>query len=358
MTDGRRTDAGGAAITSPGRTGLLRSFAHRLAGDETTLPVEGKLASFDGATSWLNSVPLTPEGLRGRVVAVDFWTYTCVNWLRTFPYRRAWAQKYADAGLTIVGVHTPEFGFEHDIDNVVAQSTAIGVEYPIAVDSDYRVWRAFDNHFWPALYLADHEGRLRFHHFGEGEYAMAEMAIQQLLIEAGATDVDQALSDVDPKGLEVAADWSNLRSPETYTGYLQASGFASEEVAAYDEPRDYGAPGSLPLNHWALGGNWTITRDAAIANEPGGQIAFQFGARDVNLVMGPRTKGDAIPFRVFLDGQPAVAALGTDVDADARGVVTEQRTYQLIRGAGASGSRRFEIEFSDGGVEACCFTFG
>jgi hypothetical protein len=357
MTDRRPTDTGGT-ITAPGRTGLLRSLAHRVAGDETTLPVEGQLASFAGATSWLNSEPLTPQSLRGRVVAVDFWTYTCVNWLRTFPYRRAWARKYGDAGLTIVGVHTPEFGFEHDIDNVVKQSAAIGVEYPIAVDSDYGVWRALDNHFWPALYLADGEGRLRFHHFGEGEYAMAEMAIQQLLIEVGATDVDQGLVDVDPKGLEVAADWSTLRSPETYTGYLQASGFASAEVASYDQARDYETPRSLPLNYWALGGTWTVARNAAIANAPGGRIAFQFGARDVNLVMGPVRKGDAIPFRVFIDQQPAIAAPGTDVDAEAQGVVTEQKTYQLIRGAGAPGPRRFEIEFADGGVEAYCFTFG
>jgi thiol-disulfide isomerase/thioredoxin len=358
MTDGRRADTAGGTDTRPVRTGLLRSLAHRLAGDETTLPVEGRLSSFAGATNWLNSEPLTPEGLRGRVVAVDFWTYTCVNWLRTFPYRHAWARKYGDAGLTIVGVHTPEFGFEHDIANVVKQSAAIGVEYPIAVDSDYGVWRTFDNHFWPALYLADHEGRLRFHHFGEGEYAMAEMAIQQLLLEAGATDLDQGLVDVDPKGLEVAADWSTLRSPETYTGYLQASGFASDEVAAYDQARDYEAPRSLALNNWALGGNWTVARHAAIVNAPDGRIAFQFGARDVNLVMGPAQKGDAIPFRLFLDGQPAIAAPGTDVDAEARGVVTEQKTYQLIRGAGVSGSRRFEIEFADGGVEAYCFTFG
>ena len=187
---------------------------------------------------------------------------------------------------------------------------------------------------------------------------MSEMAIQQLLIEAGAQDVDQGLVEVAPQGLEVAADWSTLRSPETYTGYLQASGFASEDAARYDEPYDYEPPRSLPLNYWALGGNWTITRHAAIANEPGGQIAFQFGARDVNLVMGPARKGDAIPFRVFLDGQPATNAPGTDVDVEARGVVTEQRTYQLIRGTTSTGSRRFEIQFTDGGVEAYCFTFG
>ena len=238
-TDGAR----GAATMSapPARPGLLRSLAHRLAGDAAELPVEGRLASFEGATGWLNSEPLTPEGLRGRVVLVDFWTYTCINWIRTLPYVRAWAAKYADAGLTIVGVHTPEFGFERDLDNIVAHTRGFGVEYPVAIDSDYGVWQAFANHFWPAVYLADAEGRIRFHHFGEGEYAMTEMVIQQLLIDAGAEDVDQDLVEVEPRGLEVAADWRTLRSPETYTGYGQSTGFASDDVAAFDRPHVYAA---------------------------------------------------------------------------------------------------------------------
>src|SRR5262245_14784067 len=198
------------------RPGLLRSLAHRLAGDELSLPIEGPLASFDGATGWLNSPPLTPEGLRGRVVLADVWTYTCINWLRTLPYVRAWDAKYREHGLTIVGVHTPEFGFERDADNIVAAARAFGVTWPIAIDSDYGVWRALDNHFWPAAYVADAGGRIRFSHFGEGEYAMIEMVIQQLLRESGADGVDDDLVAVDPVGLEVAADWGNVRTPETY----------------------------------------------------------------------------------------------------------------------------------------------
>ena len=210
-------------------TGLFRSIAHRLPGDAAELPVEGHLPSFAGATGWLNSEPLTPEGLRGRVVLVDFWTYTCVNWLRTLPYVRAWDAKYAAQGLTTIGVHTPEFDFEHDVDNIVAQARALRVPYPIAVDSDYGVWQAFDNHYWPAVYIADAQGRIRYHHFGEGEYAMQEMVIQQLLLEAGAEDVDLDLVSVDPVGLEVAADYRTLRSPETYLGYGQATGMASPD---------------------------------------------------------------------------------------------------------------------------------
>src|SRR3954471_22528731 len=204
-----------AEATPPGLLGFVRSFVHRLPGDDTSLPVEGHLASFTGATGWLNTDPLTPEGLRGKVVLVDFWTYTCINWLRTLPYVRAWARRYAEHGLTVVGVHTPEFGFERDVDNVSARSREFGVDYPIALDSDYRVWRAFDNHFWPALYLADGDGRIRYHHFGEGEYAMAEMAIQQLLIDEGADGIDQTIVDVQPQGLEVPAELRAVRSPET-----------------------------------------------------------------------------------------------------------------------------------------------
>ena len=279
------------------------------------------------ATGWLNSEPLTPEGLRGRVVLVDFWTYTCINWIRTLPYVRAWAAKYADAGLTIVGVHTPEFGFERDLDNIVAHTRDFGVEYPVAIDSEYGVWQAFANHFWPAVYLADSQGRIRFHHFGEGEYAMTEMVIQQLLIDAGAESIDQDLVEVEPRGLEVAADWRTLRSPETYTGYGQSTGFASDDVSAFDKPHVYAARPRLPLNYWDLSGNWTVARHAAILNEPGGRIAFQFQARDVNLVMGPASKGASIPFRVYLDGQVADGATGTDVRA--RRQRDRQRTAHL-----------------------------
>ena len=258
------------------RTGLIRSIAHRLAGEQVALPDEGRLASFEGASGWLNSEPLIPEGLRGRVVLVDFWTYTCVNWLRTLPYLRAWAAKYRDDGLTIVGVHTPEFGFERDVDNVVAQSRDLGVDYPIALDNDYAVWRAFANHFWPAVYLADVDGRIRYHHFGEGEYAMTEMAIRELLLASGRDDVDQGLVTVEPRGLEVAADWPTVQSPETYLGSLQSSGFAQGDAARSGEPHVYVAPAQLRLNQWGLAGTWTVTPHAAAGHEPGGRIAFRF----------------------------------------------------------------------------------
>jgi thiol-disulfide isomerase/thioredoxin len=336
--------------------GLFRSIAHRLPSDQVALPDEGLLASFDGATGWLNSEPLTPESLRGRLVLVDFWTYTCVNWLRTLPYVRAWAKKYADH-MIVVGVHTPEFGFEHDVENVTAHTRALGVEYPVAIDSDYGIWRAFANHFWPALYLADGEGRLRFHHFGEGEYAMSEMAIQQLLAEAGVERVDQSLVTVDPQGLEVAADWQVVQSPETYVGYGQSRGFASEAEAAFDAPHAYSLP-SLGLNQWALSGNWTVASHAVVLNERGGRIAFRFHARDLNLVMGPASRGATAAFRVFLDGQPPSASHGFDVDADGNGTISGQGTYQLIRQPGPIVDRGCEIEFLDAGVEAYCFTFG
>jgi thiol-disulfide isomerase/thioredoxin len=359
-TTGSADLGSGAATTSgpSGRTGLIRSIAHRLAGERPALPVEGRLPSFGGATEWLNSDPLMPEGLRGRVVLVDFWTYTCVNWLRTLPYLRAWAAKYGDAGLTVIGVHTPEFGFERNVDNVTTQSRRLGVEYPIALDSEYRVWRAFANHFWPALYIADAEGRIRFHHFGEGEYAMTEMVIQQLLVDAGAGAIDQDLVMVEPRGLEVAADWGTLQSPETYVGYRQSTGFAQEDVARFDQPRVYAPPLRLLLNTWGLSGNWTVTGDAGVLNEPGGRIAFQFHARDVNLVMGPPSQGASVPFRVFLDGEVAKDARGSDVDPDGSGSVSDQGTYQLIRQPGPIADRLIEVEFQDPGVEAYCFTFG
>jgi thiol-disulfide isomerase/thioredoxin len=226
----------------------MRSFVHRAAGDNAALPDEGRMAGFDGATSWLNSEPLTPEGLRGRVVLVDFWTYTCINWLRTLPYLRAWAEKYRDSGLTVIGVHTPEFGFERDIDNIVKAAGDLGVEYPIAVDSEYGVWGAFANHYWPAVYIADADGRIRYHHFGEGEYAMTEMVIQQLLVDSGAGSVDLDLVSVEPRGFEVAADWRSLRSRETYLGYGQATGLASPDGARIDESHAYAEAPGLHLN--------------------------------------------------------------------------------------------------------------
>jgi thiol-disulfide isomerase/thioredoxin len=346
-------------VGTPSRTaGLLSAIAHRLSGDSFELPVEGRLAPFEGATGWLNSPPLTPDELHGRVVLVDFWTYTCVNWLRTLPYVRAWAAKYADHGLTVIGVHTPEFDFEHDVENIVAQARALDVGYPIAIDNDYGVWRAFDNHFWPAIYLADADGRIRYHHFGEGEYAMTEMAIQQLLLDAGATGLDAGLVTAEPRGLEVPADYRTLRSPETYLGSTQATGFASPDGLREEQTHEYPRPTRLRLNEWAPVGTWTVTDRAAVLAEPGGSIAFRFQARDVNLVMGPSARGSAIRYRVRLDGEPAAGATGADVDTDGTGTAAEQRTYQLIRHSAASGERTFEIEFLDAAIEAFCFTFG
>jgi thiol-disulfide isomerase/thioredoxin len=351
--------SGAATMSAPStRPGLFRTLVHRLAGDVDAPPVEGHLPSFDGATGWLNSEPLTPGGLRGRVALVDFWTYTCINWLRTLPYVRAWDAKYRDPGLTVIGVHTPEFGFEHDVDNIVAQSRAFGVEYPIAIDSDCGVWQAFSNHFWPALYIADAEGRIRYHHFGEGEYAMAEMVVQQLLLEAGAEGLDPDLVSVEPRGFEVAADWRTLRSPETYLAYGRSAGFASPESARYDQPHAYPEPAQLLLNEWAPSGTWTLAQHAALLNEAPGRIAFQFQARDVNLVMGPATRGTSVPFRVLLDGQAPGDAHGFDVDEEGNGTLADQRLYQLIRQIHRIGERLVEIEFLGKGAEAYCFTFG
>jgi len=336
----------------------MRFFgAHRETGTEI-LPSEGRLPPFGGATGWLGSEPLTPEGLRGRVVAVQFWTYTCVNWLRTLPYVREWADKYHDHGLRVIGVHTPEFGFERNVENVIAAAKDMGVDYPVALDSDYSVWSAFANRFWPALYIADGQGRIRYHHFGEGEYAMSEMVIQQLLREAGKEDFDPTLASVEPEGAEVAADWGDLRTPETYLGYGRTSGFASPDGERFDEPHDYPEPSGLGLNQWAPSGLWTLAEHAAVLEEAPGRIAMRFQARDVNLVMGPAERGLSVPFRVLIDGEPPGDAHGTDVDEQGNGTVGEQRLYQLIRQEKPIADRLFEIEFLESGVEAYCFTFG
>jgi thiol-disulfide isomerase/thioredoxin len=356
-TRGSNTDPAMRGAPSNVR-GVIRSIAHRLADDDQALPVEGRLAPFDGATGWLNSEPLASAALRGRVILVDFWTYTCVNWLRTLPYLRAWDAKYRAHGLTIVGVHTPEFGFERDVDNVTRETRNCRVDYPVAIDSEYGVWKAFANHFWPAVYLADAEGRIRYHHFGEGEYAMIEMVIQQLLLETGAEGIDRELVMVEPRGLEVAADWQTLQTPETYVGYRQSNGFVQEAVARSDEAQAYAIPERLPLNAWGLSGTWTVAGHAAVLEARGGRIAFRFHARDVNLVMGPRASRVSIPFRVYLDGELVGDAHGTDVHSDGSGLVGDQRTYQLVRQPGPVTDRTFEIEFLDAGVEAYCFTFG
>jgi thiol-disulfide isomerase/thioredoxin len=321
------------------------------------LPVEGELPPLDGATGWLNTEPLTPAGLRGHVAVVDFWTYTCVNWLRQLPYLLAWSEKYSGHGLVVVGVHTPEFSFEHNPENVRRAVADLGITYPVATDNYYAVWQAFDNHYWPALYFADARGQIRHHHFGEGEYGQSEMVIQQLLAEAGQ-DSARGLVSVDPGGLEVAADWATLRSPETYTGYAQTVGFASPGGLVPDEPHAYTAPARLGLNEWALSGDWTIAREAATSNAADGRVVFGFHARDVNLVMGPAAPGSSVRFRVGLDGRPPGEAHGADVDGDGNGTVPNQGTYQLIRRPGPVTDSVFEITFHDPGAQAFCFTFG
>jgi thiol-disulfide isomerase/thioredoxin len=319
---------------------------------------QGALPSLGGATGWLNSPPLTTEELRGKVVLVDFWTYTCINWLRTLGYVRAWAEKYEDQGLVVVGVHTPEFPFEQDVENVREAAKDMTVEYPVALDSDYAVWRAFSNRYWPAVYIADAEGQIRHHQFGEGGYEECERVIQRLLREAGREGISDDLVSVADESFEAQADWANLESPETYLGYEQAQRFASPVGVALDEPRTYVAPHPLQLNDWALSGDWTVQRRASVLNQADGRIAFRFHARDVHLVMGPRARGTSVPFRVLVDGEPPGAAHGLDVNEEGHGTVAEQRLYQLIREPGSITDRTFEITYLAPGVEAYAFTFG
>src|SRR5215831_10185965 len=276
-----------AAVTGLGMTGPEGQHM----GAAAQLPVEGHLPSLGGATGWLNSQPLTPSDLRGRVVLIDIWTFTCINWLRTLPYVRAWAEKYQDQGLVVIGVHAPEFVVERDLDNVRRAATDLRVDYPIAVDNDFAIWRAFDNHYWPALFLVDAQGRVRHRQFGEGEYARAERMIQQLLAEAGAGGVSRDLVAVDARGVEAAADWGNLKSPENYVGYGRTENFASPGGAVRDAPRAYALPARLRLNEWALSGDWTMKSEAVVLNKAHGRIAYRFHARDLHLVMGPAAPG-------------------------------------------------------------------
>jgi hypothetical protein len=320
-------------------------------------PVEGTLPAFDGATAWLNSAPLTPANLTGRVVLASFGTYTCINWRRSLPYVRAWADKYADERLVVIGIQTPEFEFEGDLDNVERAIKEIDVRYPVVVDNDYAVWQAFDNHYWPALYFVDAEGQIRHHHFGEGEYEESEMVLQMLLRAAGV-DVEQGLVQIEPEGAEAQADWYSLGSGETYLGYRQATGFASPGGVVFDEPHVYSAPAQLRRNEWALSGDWNIGDVPVLLGAPNGSISFQFHARDVHLVMGPAIHQAPVRFRVTLNGEPPGAAQGVDIGEDGNGTADYQRMYQLIRQPGPIDDRLFKIEFLDAGVEAFVFTFG
>jgi thiol-disulfide isomerase/thioredoxin len=298
------------------------------------------ISALDSAPVWLNSDPLTAEALRGRVVAVDFWTYSCVNWLRTLPYVSAWNERYRDQGLVVVGVHAPEFGFEHDLGNVRRAVSELGVGYPVVIDNDFAIWRSFDNHYWPALYLVDGEGRNRAHWFGEGDYEEIERAIQRLL------EVDEETVHVDAGGVAEAADWGKLRSPETYVG------------SARGERRSDQPANGLALNEWALAGDWSVGQDSAVLEAAGGSIRYRFEARDVNMVLAPSADGTAARFAVRLDGQPPGDAHGVDSDPSGEGTVSEPRMYQLVRQRGAVAERDFEITFLDAGVHAYVFTFG
>ena len=305
------------------------------------------LAALRSATTWLNSPPLTAEGLRGKVVLVDFCTYTCINWLRTLPYRRAWANKYAAHGLVLIGVHTPEFVFESDLDNVRKALNVMRVDYPIAVDNAYAIWNAFDNQYWPALYFIDAQGTIRHRQFGEGAYDEAERTIQRLLAKTGARGVPTDMVTVEGRGIEAAPDWDNQRSPENYLGSDRTAQFVSS-----------GDPSKLRLNQWTVTGNWALRRDAAALNAAGGRIVSRFHARDLHLVMGPAQRGGSVRFRVRIDGQPPATARGGDIDEQGQGVVSDQRLYQLVRQPQPIKDRHFEIEFLDGGVDAFAFTFG
>ena len=322
------------------------------------LPVEGRLPPLGGATGWLNSQPLTSADLRGKVVLVDVWTYTCINWLRSLPYVRGWAEKYKDQGLVVIGVHAPEFRFEKDVDNVRRAAKDMKIDFPIAIDNDFAIWRAFDNHYWPALYVIDAQGRIRHHQFGEGEYERSERIIQQLLSEAGFSGIGDQLAAVDARGVEAEADWADLKSPENYLGHERTENFVSPGRGVVDKPRVYAAPARVKLNDWALSGDWTVKRDAVVLNKANGRIAYRFHARDLHLVMGPAVRGASVRFRVLIDGKPPGAAHGIDVDDQGNGTVAEQRLYQLIRQPSPIADRQFEIEFLDPGVEAFAFTFG
>lgn len=325
------------------------------------LPVEGTLPSLSGATGWLNSPPLTAEQLRGKVVLIDFWTYSCINCLRAMPFVHEWAQRYRDHGLVVVGVHTPEFAFERDPRNVMKAVQQLKVEYPVALDNQYSIWRAFNNRYWPAHYFIDAQGNIRGHQFGEGNYAHSEQVIRRLLVEAGQTDLpppaDPAAADL--QGVATQADMGNLRSPETYLGHARAEQFASPGGQRADAVFGYTLPSTLALNQWGLSGQWRVNDEAAQLQQAGGRIAFQFHARDLHLVLAPGEDGKPVRFRVLLDGKPLPAAeAGADVAADGTGTVNEHRLYQLIRQRGTIGPHRFEIEFLDAGVQAYAFTFG
>jgi cytochrome c biogenesis protein CcdA/thiol-disulfide isomerase/thioredoxin len=354
---GNETTQNSSSVALPDSSAMM--MAAKMADRGTAAPpVEGVMPPLAGAVEWLNSPPLTAEGLRGKVVVIDFWTYSCVNCLRTLPYVRAWYDKYKDQGLVVIGVHAPEFAFEKDIGNVRRAVKDLKVDYPVAIDNDYAIWRAFDNQYWPAHYFIDAQGRIRHHQFGEGEYAESEQIIQQLLAEAGAAHVAGGVVQPDAGGVALAPANADVQSPETYVGYDRAENFASPGSAVQDREHDYTIPPQLSTNQWGLAGPWTIVDEKATLVRPGGRIAFRFHARDLNLVLGPGAAGRAVKYKVTIDGKSPAEDHGVDTSADGSGEVTEQRLYQLLRVKGEITDRTFEIEFFDPGVEAFAFTFG
>ena len=348
------SDAGASEAMTGAAPGTAMTSSH----SPSSPAVEGELPSLDGAVAWLNSPPLTREQLRGHVVLIDFWTYSCINCLRALPYVTAWHARYKDKGLVVIGVHTPEFAFEKDARNVRRAAKELGVAYPVALDNDYAIWKAFKNRYWPAHYFIDAEGRVRGHHFGEGDYAESEQLIRELLAEAGAQDLPPSMHGIEARGVQRAADDANVASPETYVGYARAEGFASPGGFDPDRTKDYAAPGELRLNQWALAGPWTVGEEHAELGAAGGAISFRFHARDLHLVLGPGRDGKPVAFRVTLDGASPGSDAGSDVDTDGRGIVREQRLYQLIRQSGDVRPRSFTIEFEGAGLEAFAFTFG
>lgn len=321
------------------------------------LPVEGQMPPLDGAVQWLNSGPLTAEQLKGKVVLVDFWTYSCINCLRAIPYVKAWAEKYKDQGLVVIGVHSPEFAFEKNVDNVKKAISDLGITYPVAVDNNYAIWRAFDNEYWPAHYFIDAKGQIRHHHFGEGDYDQSERVIQQLLAEAGKTGVSSDIVNVKATGAEAASDTADVQSPETYVGYQRSQNFVDDKGTVNDAAHDYVAT-TPKINEWGLTGNWTVGSEQATLNTPGGSIYYRFHARDLHLVLGPGADGKPVRFQVTVDGKAPGDGHGVDTDTDGNGTVTGQRLYQLVREAGPVGDHTFEIHFLDPGVQAFAFTFG
>ncbi|GLQ49706.1 cytochrome c biogenesis protein DipZ [Dyella flava] len=325
------------------------------AGD--ALPVEGELPSLAGATQWFNSTPLTPESLRGKVVLVDFWTYSCINCIRTLPYVNAWAQKYRDHGLVVIGVHSPEFAFEKDPANVAKAIKDFGITYPVAVDSNYAIWQAFNNEYWPAHYFIDAHGQIRAHHFGEGDYAGSEDMIRRLLTDAGYKNLPGGYVQPGATGAEAASSGDVNRSPETYVGYARSENFAGGQIA-HDDPWNYHAPATLQVNQWAFNGDWTVGEQSASLDKPNGSIVYRFSGRDMHLVLGPGKDGKPVRFRITIDGKTPGDDHGADIDAEGNGTVTSQRLYQLVRQAHGTGDRVVEITFLDPGVHAYAFTFG